>query len=189
MKSNSPNVSPIGLYILTIGLGLGILLGPFVLGRFSPELYEKMFPAGQAAEALAIAEEEAEQKIIRAKTFQEESDVTPDYINIIIDDINAELADLREALHSARANIQAPRRTALLLAILVIMGLESALTAPGSAARRRLTIARYALAAVLLGLLLAVPWPLNAMSMVFFGLLLLIALAAAFIPMGKRSSN
>lgn len=179
--------TPVGLYILSAGVLVGILLGPFVLGRFAPQQYATWFPAGDAADKLAAYEIEAQERIANAKIMEETTGVTSDFIESIIAQENAQLADLRAALHPARAELQAPMRTALLLAIIVIMGLESALTEPGSKSRSRLSIARYALASLLIALLLSCPWPLSVMSMMFFGLALLVALVAAFVPMGRRA--
>ena len=77
-------------------------------------------------------------------------------------------------------------RLALVIALAVIMVLEAVLGDMSPQRVRALSFARYALLAVWLAMLIAQPALLRELPGVFALLLIVVAVGAAFVPMGKR---
>lgn len=170
-------------YLLAAGILTGILLGPFVLGQAAPGWYDRLFSAGEAQVDLdEFNEHEAPRRITDALT----SGVSTEYIE---QDLNRQIvierAELTRNRNMARAAALSPRMNAILLAMLALMILEL-LLAP---ADDRLAVARYALAATWLALLLACPFPLRQVSYVFVLALIAVAVVVVLVPLGKGAQE
>ncbi len=169
------------LILLAVGLLVGLLAGPFVLGRLSPSTYAKLFEAGEAQQKLEVFEEDAARRLHAAKQIG----VTGEYLPELQREIDVQRRELTRARDAARARNVQSYMTAVLLALVAIMVVEALQSHAGSLIARRLTTIRYALAAIWLALLLAVPQPLLQVSMLFVGLLIAIALIVGLIPLGR----
>ena len=170
------------LYLLVAGLLVGLLLGPFVLGRASPETYYAVFGAGQEHEALLAFEERAADELARVQRIG----VSGEYLPEKQAQLDAERIPLLEARRDALESTIYPYMTAVLLALVAIMAIEALYARPQSPVGLRIATMRYALATVWLVLLLAVPNVLMSVSLVFVALLILVALLAGLIPLGVR---
>lgn len=172
------------LYVLAAGLLLGLLLGPSVLGRASPETYSRYFADYQiAAQHLAIHDANV-QEILKKL-------VAADVTSVAMDELVQTRAAQREPLQAAvdRARQSQGRLLAAMLAVLVFMIFETLPEATAILVRSRLATARYALMALTLALLLAQPQQLKGMSMLFLALLLAVGLAVALVPLSKKSDD
>ena len=69
------------------------------------------------------------------------------------------------------------------------MTIESLQARPGSRVAMRLATIRYALAALGLALLLAVPYPLMNVSVLFVALLVIVALLVGLVPVPERAAR
>lgn len=143
--------TPMGLYLLIIGVVLGILLGPGVLGQVAPRTYERLFSGGAEARAkLDALNAQATEKIAR----MEETGVTPEAIQELQLAQQAEQLPFRSAYDmQTRAHTQrlAALATGIVLLIVLLMIIET------FAPLRALTLVRYGLAGAWLTLTLARP--------------------------------
>lgn len=178
--SNTPNrsVPPNhwDLYVIVVGVVLGVLLGPAVLGRISPDTYRAWFVApqmnvedlqGMASQLDKLGGTGVTEVAVREKTESLQRE------------LNAKHVAFQEQAHS--------RPLGLILAVLLLMVVESLLDS-GSPLRGRLVMARYGLVALWLALLLAQPGQLRSVPVVFVGLLVVVAMVMAALPIGKRGS-
>lgn len=172
------------LYVLAAGLLLGLLLGPAVLGRVSPETYNHYFADYQVA-ADKLAMHDAHVNEILKKL------VAADVTSVAMDELVQTRSAEREPLEAAveRARLSQGRLLAAMLAVLVFMIFETLPEATAILLRSRLAAARYALMALTLALLLAQPQLLKGMSMLFLSLLLATGLAMALMPLSKKNSR
>lgn len=169
------------LYVLAVGLLLGLLLGPAVLGRVSPETYNRYFTNYQVA-ADHLAKHDAQVVEILRKM------VSADATSVAMDEFVQTRASQRDPYQAAvdRAKQSQGRLLAAMLAVLVFMIFETLPEATAILLRSRLATARYALMALTLALLLAQPDQLKGMSMAFLVLLLAVGLAMALVPLSKK---
>ncbi len=184
-----------GVYLLVAGIVLGVLLGPAVFGRLAPSVYEEVFLGGGPI-AQQLADEQAETD--RQLQLLEQTGVTEVALT-------EQLAGREQAMVLLRAQLEEARRQrlgelkglagALMLALIGIMLIESLLGPDLSAkgpvrvnpALGRLITARYALAALWIALVLARPALLKQLPIGFVALLIVVALAAALVPLGKKA--
>lgn len=181
------------LYLLVAGLVLGVLLGPAVLGQAAPGVYERMFVGmGEATADLR----EAEAAHASALRDLQETGVS-----------DAALAERAVGFEQQRMLLQARaeqeqvthlgrltgRMLALVFAVVGVMVIEALVSPqPNGGGRQvvptavsRLVTIRYALAALWLMVVVAQPAMLGQLPVVFAALVVLVALGAAFVPLGK----
>lgn len=194
----SPFADARHLYLLGVGLLLGILLGPAVLGRVAPETYAAWFTgAGEAASEVRVFNEDTADGLERL--------LATGVSGIAIEEYIAEREAERQMLPAfGRAVIEekqheaawAGRLVALVLTIIVVMGVE-AWAGPTPRKGRavvspmlgRLVTIRYALVALWLMLALASPAALLNAPWGFAAALLLVALIVGLVPVGKKQST
>ncbi len=172
------------LYLLIVGIVLGILLGPAVLGRVSNGLYQKLMVAG-AAQQQALDQFDSD-TVTKLKNLAS-TGVTPVAVDELARKRKAERKPLEQALQGAQFTQEA-RNAAVLLAILALMVFEAMLD-PASIRglarwRGQLATARYALMALWLALLLADPTALEHVNILFVVLLVALGLGVALAPLG-----
>ena len=200
------------LYLLTAGILLGVLLGPAVLGQVRPQWHDRLFVGSQKADAelrgvdtqIKAYEDETRaliQKVVAV--FGERDSSAEAEITSLVERRRPGLEALYAQRLSAEAKLQLNRTQhdaylqglllAIVMAVVAVMLIE-AWTSPTPAANgtdvpprvARLLTARYALTALGLALLLAQPDPLRQLPWLFTAALLAVAMAAAFVPLGKR---
>jgi preprotein translocase subunit SecF len=183
-----------GLYLLVAGIVLGVLLGPAVLGRLAPSTYEDAFVGGrqftqQIDEKAAAAEEQ-----VRAL---DGTGATPVAITEQLNQQDFQLIELRAKKQQAQQDQLASLTgwtTSLMLAVIAMMMLESLLSPDTrstgsfeiSPSLGRLVTARYALCALWIAIMLAQPKLLSQLPIVFAGLLIVVSLAVALVPLGPK---
>lgn len=179
------------VYLLALGLLMGVLLGPAVLGRVSATSYERMFLGGHE---LTVAIEKFEKEVPGRIASLAGTGVT----GVAVEELQGRMQEERLQLEGRRTLARhehalwlAGRTNALLLAVAALMVLEGVLDPAAGAMWRRLrqraASARYALLAIWLALLLAQPEILRQTPPAFVILLLVVAVAAMLVPMGRRA--
>lgn len=189
-----PFASHRDLYLLVAGVVLGILIGPAVLGRAAPQWYDRVFVGGgEVAAELEAAEAALSEELRRL----EASGVS----GVALREHENQAMQQMLPLHVREAAQRAQREgelmgwmTALIVATLIVMVLESLISprpmtggsprAVVTPAVGRLITVRYALLAVWIILALARPALLQNLPVIFTVLLVAVAMAAAFIPLG-----
>jgi len=183
-----------GLYLLVAGIVLGVLLGPAVLGRLAPSIYEDAFVGGgQIARQLAEDRAQTEKRLGVLEDIGVTDAAIPEQAlqrqqhQIVL------RAQLQKAQQEHRASLTG-WTTALMLAVIALMMLESVLspdsqntgTVKVSPALGGLVTARYALCALWIAIMLAQPRLLAQLPILFAGLLIAVALAVALVPLGPK---
>lgn len=167
------------IYVLIVGVIVGVLLGPAVLGRLVPGTYDRLFATVEEAQLEAAV---LDRDIEATRQRLRDTGVT----DAALVELDAGFAEkqrqLRQRLDWAIAG--RARMTAVIFALVILMLLET-LVARHDLWRARLTHIRYACVAVLLALLLAQPRLLREVSVSFLALLILVALAASVIPLRR----
>jgi len=196
---------PLDIYIIAIGVLVGILLGPGVLGRLAPSVYATIFIGDQAvAEKIEQARETHRQQVIEDLERLELTEVSPEaveeYQARADAELQAELAQLGAEAMAAR-QVRADRldglRRALILTLVLVMLLESV---HATSARRRATprdgerltgivAARYVLIAGWLTLFLAQPRMLSTTPWGLWVILAGISLLAALVPLSPKPQD
>ncbi|MCE9589961.1 MAG: hypothetical protein K8S99_05495 [Planctomycetes bacterium] len=175
------------LYLIIAGVVLGVLLGPAVLGRVAPETYDNWFVGvGSYQEELDRLNTGLRDELKGI----EASGATEVAVTEKVKANQGRLIELQNRLQQAQLDHtlwMRGRSTALILAALVLMVIESMLDA-GSAMRGRLVSGRYAVTAMWLALLLAQPSQLKSLPLLFIGLLVVVVLAVSSLPMGRRAA-
>jgi len=172
------------LYLLIIGVLLGIVLGPAVLGRLSPETYSRYFGSVEVA-AIQLASYDRDlvlKHMINSLAGETGESQTPLDTQTLLSDPGRQ--PYIQQMHNAHAS--RGRLMALLVAVVVVMVLE---TLPSNAMawmRHRLITARYALIALTIALLLAQPDWMTQLPLLLLFLLLTAVLVAALVPLGSR---
>lgn len=183
------------LYLLVAGVLLGVLLSPAVLGQLSPRTYDAWFVGGGEEAAMVAAEERAiGADLDRLRAIG----VTPVAIQEELSRRLNTLAPLKMTVEQAQAERAAALQgwmTGAVLCVLIVMAIE-AVTAPNveegqpasvSPTTGRLKSVRYALLAVWVALAVARPAALADLPWLFIALLLLVALAAGLVPLGRSA--
>jgi hypothetical protein len=170
------------LYLIIIGVIVGVLLGPAVLGRLAPDTYARLF--GDVSLRF------------KAASFHEVTvDTLEDLHKTGVTEVRpAEVAEQRareeayilKPLHD-RVAVLNSRMNALVMAVLVMIILESILAS--AVWRRRLAVVRCALMAAWLALALAHPTLLADLSWPFVILLVIVALVAALVPLRRAPQS
>ena len=187
-----------GLYLLVAGIVLGVLLSQAVLGRLAPGVYEDAFVGGAELSRLVDEQVAATEEQIRTL---DDTGVTPAAITEQLGQQDIQLIQLRAQLQQAQQQhltTLSGWTTSLMLAVIAVMMIES-LMSPDikdtksngrlvvSPAMGRLITARYALCALWIAIVFAQPKLLSELPIMFAGLLVVVAVGAALVPLGKRS--
>jgi len=184
-----PNWLDLGL--LLVGIIAGVVLGPVVLGNVAPGYYIAWFQGG-ADEVVALREFDEQRAALRA-----------DYpTDTALDVFDAQTRRDRRPLEAAVALAQSRyqqrylgRMHGLLVAVVGLMLLEVLLVQRADnmvdAVRnaRRIATARYAVMAVWLAMLLAVPSRVRDLPTLFTLMVLIAAAAVAFAPLGNARTS
>ena len=181
------------IYLLAVGLIVGVLLGPLLLGQVAPRLYEAWFVGGAEIRAEI---EQRQHEHDEAMQLLQATGVTDVAVSEAQAQFDRELAPRRAQLQQAVDDHRrwlAGRLNALVIAVLALMVLEAVVSprpqGGGKAiinpALARLITGRYALLALWLAVVVAQPRVLLEVAWVFVLLLLAVALAAAFVPLGR----
>lgn len=173
----SASVAP--LYLLAVGLLIGLALSPFVLGRFWPQQYEQLFPAQEAQQVLDDFDAAYAQRFAKAMTAgaTETDDLEVQY--------QVGRAKLTEAVSAARAMPLSDLRHAVMLAMFAVFFMEGVLGATGPCGQR-LAIMRGALMAIWLALLIACPYPFKTISLWLVLALIVAAVLFGLTPTPRR---
>jgi hypothetical protein len=185
------------LYLLAVGIFVGVLLGPAVLGRLAPRAYQDMFIGRSAAdkklELLESTYEEDLRKIQEGLRGATEVALTEALAKRETEHRQARLplqaqVELDRKAHAQRV---AGWMTALIVAVAAFMVIEVVIEPAGSAVRAswrgRVASVRYALIATWAALLLAQPALLLQVPVLFLLLVIAVAVAASAIPLGRAA--
>ena len=182
------------LLLLVVGVVLGIVAGPAVLGRVAPDTYHRLF-TGAVAEYEALREFQDQRQAARQRVLSLNADTVLENFDM---QTRMEQRPLEAALDDAlrgHREVHQGRMNALLLALVGVMVVESLLVSRSGnlvdAMRygARLASARYALAAGWLAMLLAVPAVMRPISVVFVLGLLIAVLAVGMAPLEKTAAS
>lgn len=175
--------------LLLIGLCAGVLLGPAVLGKCCPKTYEHWFVGGWEAQNSLV---ELEEQIAQRRKRLAEIGATAAALEEIDSETQhqrAELIKKRDQAQQEHLRSWANRGNALVVTIAMVMLLEAIAgmtRAEGGAAKaRKLATARYALMAVWIALVVALPSVLLGVSWVFVALLLAFSTLIAVMPLSR----
>ncbi|MEZ6190224.1 MAG: hypothetical protein R3C45_02935 [Phycisphaerales bacterium] len=185
-----------GLYLLIAGIVLGVLLGPAVLGRVAPDVYRDVFVGG--GEYLHQLTEENIKTQQQLEALQD-TGVTEEAIPEHVVGREQELVVLKAQLDAAQRQRMGELTgwtAALMLAVIAVMMVESLISPDleaGVAAKvppavGRLVTARYALASLWIAIVLARPQLLTQVPILFAAGLVVVALGAALMPLGKKQA-
>ncbi len=197
------------IYVLIVGLVLGLLAGPWVLGRVMPDVYQRAFVgAVEQRQAYQDHQRDIDEALdaFDAETARlidslEQTDVT----DIAIEEKrserevarqNYEIRQLASAL-PLQSNLEAAQRghlvrleamkLSLLLAVVVLMIFEAMLeprsTSGLAALRPRLATARYGVIAIWLALVLAAPVTLLNVQLLFVAGIVVVAVLPVILPL------
>ncbi len=162
------------LYVIIAGIFLGILLGPAVLGRLAPEVYDKVI-ANRVQPKTSLADFEQQTFELQAKL--ESTQATPAAMGEFLTGrgIQRERIKNEDQLELIRAQLRGlSRSVALIMAILVVMVLETIIDPIWQLARARLQAARYLLMGFWVALTLAQPVFLVGFPLAFFFAMILL---------------
>jgi len=183
------------LALLIVGIVAGVLLGPIVLGKAAPDNYQAWFVGG-ADEQVIIDNYLEEREAEKQRLLKTGSDSV---LDVFEPETEAQLRiyeGKRALAQLEHESVYRSRMTAILLAVVGLMLLEVFMVTGASnmvdAVRfsGKVATARYALVAVWLAMLLAVPSQLRELPIVFTILILVVAAAVAFAPLrGKPASD
>jgi hypothetical protein len=173
------------LYILAVGVLLGLLLGPAVLGRLHAPTYQRLFVGHDRA--LQAQLDDATATYLDNRERLKAIDVTPVEIDALDDrhvqQVEPIVADIAAArLRHADGLMQL--LGAMVIAVLAVMVLEAVVP---SAKQAGLTTARYAILAMWAAIALAQPGLFARVPLLFTALLLAVAVAAAMVPLRRRA--
>lgn len=186
-----------GLYLLVAGIVLGVLLGPAVLGRVAPSIYQDVFVGGGEIAKELIESQAETQRQLEALEATGVTDVAlPEQVMAREQQLVLLKAQLDQAQRDRLGELIG-WTGALMLAVIAVMMIESLVSPDVSAGKTmkvppalgRLITARYALAALWITIVLAQPALLKQLPILFVGLLVVVALAAALVPLGKMRTT
>lgn len=170
------------LYMLVGGLVLGLLLGPAVLGRAAPEVYMKWFADRDAAVTAVTAHDmKVNQTLQRLAQGDRQGVALEDFMATQDAARGPLLAKVRQA-DAARGRV-----IGAMLAVVLLMILETLPAAEAVVMRSRIATVRYAVCAVVLALVLAQPSWLVGVSGGFVVAMLLVGAAVMVLPLGGSS--
>ena len=193
----SPFPGPACLYLLVGGIVLGVLVGPAVMGRLAPSLYQELFVGGaQLSQQLLDQQNQTANQL----ELLEQTDVTDVALAEQLALGQSQQAVIEAQLQQAqqqRLMYWSGLASAIVLAVIAMMMIE-ALVAPDihkdkaaavPPALSRLVSARYALVGLWIAVVLAQPRLLSQLPVLFAAGLILLAAASALVPMGKPTQD
>lgn len=185
------------MYLLVAGIFLGVLMGPAVLGRLSPSIYENTFVGGaELTEQIAQSQAQSRLNIQSLEQAGVTDAAIPEQLVLGQNRLVVLQAQLQQAQQQRLTELTG-WTTAMMLAVVALMMLE-ALVSPDTSIDRptqvapalgRLITARYALTALWLAVMIAQPKLLAQLPIVFTGLLIVVALVAALVPLGPGKKH
>ncbi len=186
------------MYLLILGLIVGLVISPWIMGRFMSDVsHEKWYRGGGDKvdayhEFMKTHRDQQRQKDTELLDRLVATGVTKE----AVDEMRAKLAEdaRQERLpheaavaveQQARAAWQRGLMMALVVALIVLMLIEPVfeMQGPMAAIRRRLVTARYGVVAVWIAFALGRPHALEGISWGFAALLIAVILAAAALPL------
>lgn len=182
-----------GLYLLVAGIMLGVLLGPAILGRVSPSIYQDVFVGGTGfAQQIDEAQAKNDQQLEALTDIGVTEAAIPEQALAGEQPLIYLKAQLEQAQRQRLGELTG-WTSALMLAVIAVMLIESLVSPDVSAGKAmkvppalgRLVTARYALAALWIAIVLAQPTLLKQLPILFVALLIVVALAAALVPLGS----
>ncbi len=185
-----------GVYLLVAGIILGVLLGPALLGRVAPSIYQDVFVGGtDFTQQINEAQAESDRQLEALTDIGVTEAAIPEQA-LLGDQSLIYLKAQREQAQRQRLGELTGWTSALMLAVIAVMLIESLVSPDVSAGKTmkvpsalgRLVTARYALAALWVAIVLAQPALLKQLPILFVALLVVVALAAALVPLGKKTS-
>lgn len=184
MTDDRAGAGPGELYLLVLGLTVGLLLGPWVFGRALPGVYERWV---RGVPGLLQAQlEQATLHYEESRATLEAIDVTDVAIRELGDAHVARtqpiVAEIADAV-GARAQRVRGWLAAIVVAVAVAAAVEAAVLGP---LQRRLATARYALLAAWIALAMALPEAAAPLPWGFALLLAAVAIVAALVPLRRR---
>lgn len=186
------------MYILILGLIVGLVISPWLMGRFLDDVsYQRWYLGG--GEAVTAYQEFMKTHVVETRAKDDElldrlksTGVTKE----AVDEMRANLQDEARATwqpyydaatveREAHAAWQRGLMVALVVAVIVIMLIEPVfeMQGPMSAIRRRLVTARYGLVAVWIAFALGRPHAMQGISWGFAVMLIAVILAATVLPL------
>lgn len=181
---------------MVAGIILGVLLGPALLGRVAPSIYQDVFVGGtDFTQQINEAQAESDRQLEALTDIGVTEAAIPEQA-LLGDQSLIYLKAQREQAQRQRLGELTGWTSALMLAVIAVMLIESLVSPDVSAGKTmkvpsalgRLVTARYALAALWVAIVLAQPALLKQLPILFVALLVVVALAAALVPLGKKTS-
>lgn len=177
------------LYLLVIGVIVGVLLGPGVFGRFNPQAYDDWF-VGSGKNLAVIQEKQTKfEADLRALVEAKTTPIAIEELKAHHDESMAVLQAQMQALRDKTALKLSGRGHALLLAMVALMVIETMIAPSKEIFRQRISAARYCLIAAWIALALAQPALILHTPIELAIAAVAIALAAAVIPMPFRRAK
>lgn len=172
------------LYMLAVGLLIGVLLGPAVLGKYAPQVYEAWFvDVPTAVQKLTTYDVDQSQLIQRLAQTQATGVALEEFKATHAPERRPYLDQLQRAYHNQG------RFIATIFGVMVLMVLEALPDPKSTRLRGHLATARYALMSLALALLLAQPQWLQGISISYLVLIGLVALGLALVPLSRPASR
>ena len=169
-----------------MGIMAGILAGPWILGRFLPDTYQRLFVGGQAVqEQLTTFDQQRQHK--RQGIIQ--SGASPTALAEFDQQSQPDRQLLETQLQLTRvtkANQWLGQSVAMLFVVIFLLFAEKRINQP--IRRGRLQTARHALLAVWIAMALAGPM-FRHVPLVFAGLLVLLAIVATLAPIDSEKGS
>lgn len=179
------------LYLIVVGVLLGVLLGPGVLGRFAPAVYDRIFVGRESVRLITDEMQRLQAETLTTAERIQASGASEEALVEALAPGREKAAALQERLIAVVEAERASRRgrvTAIILTLVAIMVIETLVQPTGATLRGRLATARYALIALWLAFLLAQPHLLREIPIAFLIGLIAVALVAALTPLARRAS-
>lgn len=191
---------------MVVGITAGLILSQWGLGRFNPDAYAKIFVGAHDARMSFI--EQVKKRVDKMKDIEERRvKVEATGSESAMADFNAraerELDEVTTPIDTLKTEMKVLERdhaamlqnysSALLLVVVVMMILETLFDESSGGyvgtLRGKFTSIRYAVIAVWLAVFIAQPMLIRDVPLMFFVLLLLVAVGAGLVPLGKRGAS
>lgn len=184
------------LYLIVIGLALGVMLGPGVLGRVAPAWYDRLFVGDASLQTAQEAVETFNKKSEETASLRSrlrDSGVTPDAIREFENRNQPVLDALRQGVDRAfkdREQRQERLRGAVTGLVLAVAGLMVLEVLAGETERaRRIAWGRYAVMGLWVMVVAAQPLLLRSVSVGLAAGVVVMVMLVASVPMGRRQNR